>query len=271
MVWACQERNPTSARPGNNVTRTVRKFRQARDLGYAELSRMLAELGRKIPPLGLRRIEAGERRVDVDDLMALAMALDVAPVALLLPSRQRMIPGWCRRRSDPWQHIWLWGTGLQPPSGDVLMFIRDSNPLKWAHVVAIALNSAAGRPHAKRRGEVMATISKYQTSSGATLYRVRYRTPEQPADRQARLHLQARGRTVRRHRGGRQDARGVRLADAGPGHRGRAGTGVAGPPAGPHEAERVPGIRGGLAVSMSSRAGAAPGCATSGSPRCRRG
>lgn len=53
---------------------------------YAELSRKLAEMGREIPPLGLRRIETGERRVDVDDLVALALALDLSPLALLLPT-----------------------------------------------------------------------------------------------------------------------------------------------------------------------------------------
>ena len=34
---------------GEHVAHTVRKFRKARGLGYAELSRRLAELGRKIP------------------------------------------------------------------------------------------------------------------------------------------------------------------------------------------------------------------------------
>jgi transcriptional regulator with XRE-family HTH domain len=39
-----------------------------------------------IPDLGLRRIESGDRRVDADDLMALAVALDVSPVTLLMPA-----------------------------------------------------------------------------------------------------------------------------------------------------------------------------------------
>ena len=74
---------------GEHVAQTVGKFREARNLGYAALSRRLAALGRKIPPLALRRIEAGERRVDVDDLVALAVALDVTPLALLLPAADR--------------------------------------------------------------------------------------------------------------------------------------------------------------------------------------
>ncbi len=125
---------------GEQVNRAVRKFREARNLSYAELSRRLAKLGRKIPPLGLRRIEADERRVDVDDLVALAIALDVAPVALLLPTDRessfpRLVPN---GDPYPWQNVWLWGTGLQPLQGDMLTFIRDSNPLKWAQIEATA-------------------------------------------------------------------------------------------------------------------------------------
>ena len=44
----------------------------------------------------------------------------------------------------------------------------------------------------------MATIEKYQISSGATRYRVRYRTPDNRPDRQARFHDQAGRREVRR-------------------------------------------------------------------------
>src|SRR4051794_12330128 len=109
---------------GVNVTHTVRKFRKLRGLGYAELSRMLAELGRDIPSLGLRRIEVGERRVDADDLMALAIALDVTPLALLLPAaadgEAQLVPA---DNPMPWQHIWLWATGQQVSSGDPELFM----------------------------------------------------------------------------------------------------------------------------------------------------
>lgn len=69
------------ARMGLNVMRNVRRFRG--ETTYAELSRKLAEYGRPIPPLGLRHLEAGQRRVDVDDLFALAFALDISPTMLL--------------------------------------------------------------------------------------------------------------------------------------------------------------------------------------------
>ncbi|MDN6537500.1 MAG: helix-turn-helix transcriptional regulator [Corynebacterium variabile] len=70
---------------GEAVRANVKRLRESQNLTFAELSRRLDALGNPIPPLGLRRIEQGDRKVDVDDLMALAVALRVAPSILLLP------------------------------------------------------------------------------------------------------------------------------------------------------------------------------------------
>lgn len=78
------KRNPLAA-TGKTVSANVRRLREANNLGYAELARRLKATGRSIPELGLRRIEEAERRVDADDLMALAVALDVSPLTLLMP------------------------------------------------------------------------------------------------------------------------------------------------------------------------------------------
>ncbi|MEU2311200.1 helix-turn-helix domain-containing protein [Streptomyces albidoflavus] len=48
-----------------------------------ELSSRLKLLGRPILPSGITKIEQGQRRVDVDDLVALAIALKVTPNRLL--------------------------------------------------------------------------------------------------------------------------------------------------------------------------------------------
>lgn len=72
---------PTSATTRANIAH----FRTDLDMTYADLSRELERRGHPIPPLGLRRIESGERRVDVDDLAAIALALNVNPNALLMP------------------------------------------------------------------------------------------------------------------------------------------------------------------------------------------
>ena len=70
---------------GHHVRVAVEHLREARGLTKKQLSERVAELGRHIPPLGISRIEAGTRRVDADDLVALALALNVSPLALLLP------------------------------------------------------------------------------------------------------------------------------------------------------------------------------------------
>ena len=81
------EPGPTS----ETVRANVKIYRESQNLTYAELSRRLDNLGKPIAVLGLSRIENGERRVDVDDLMALASALDVPPVDLLTPDGQNAI------------------------------------------------------------------------------------------------------------------------------------------------------------------------------------
>lgn len=69
---------------GQTVADNVQRLRTRLNLTYAELSRRLETAGRPIPVLGLGRIEKGERRVDADDLMALAVALEVSPLTLLM-------------------------------------------------------------------------------------------------------------------------------------------------------------------------------------------
>jgi hypothetical protein len=64
----------------------ARRLRRGFTLG--ELEEKLRELGRPIPLPALSKIEKGQRRVDVDDLVALALALGVSP-NLLLPSLRR--------------------------------------------------------------------------------------------------------------------------------------------------------------------------------------
>ena len=94
---------------GIDLTHNVRRRRDKLGLSYNELSRRLAEIGRDIPPLGLRRIEAGTRRVDVDDLMALAVVLGVSPVTLLAPtSSRRALVTATGTGKQPADKLWFW-------------------------------------------------------------------------------------------------------------------------------------------------------------------
>lgn len=84
---------------------------------YKDLAARLAEVGRPITPQGLKRIEVGERKVDVDDLMALAIVFGVSPLTLLMPeSGSRDIPA----HVTGYGHVmgsnvaWLWARADEP-------------------------------------------------------------------------------------------------------------------------------------------------------------
>ncbi|MEX5637403.1 helix-turn-helix domain-containing protein [Parafrankia sp. FMc2] len=62
------------------------QLRKARRLTLVQLSERLTGLGRPILPTGLSKIEHGERGLSVDDLVALAAALDISPEQLIGPA-----------------------------------------------------------------------------------------------------------------------------------------------------------------------------------------
>lgn len=96
----------------------IRRIRQERGLSYAELSRRLAATGHPILDTGLLKIEKGERRVDVDDLVALAVALETTPNRLLLPgSDAELAPATHHLTPDVTSTpplMWTWATGQVP-------------------------------------------------------------------------------------------------------------------------------------------------------------
>lgn len=104
-------RGPTGAR----VARNLRTLRDDRKISRQKLAERMESLGRKIVPSGIEKIERQTRRVDVDDLAALALALDVTPNALLLPpsaddTETHLTPN----SSAPAVAIWRWATGERP-------------------------------------------------------------------------------------------------------------------------------------------------------------
>ncbi|WP_299166981.1 helix-turn-helix domain-containing protein [uncultured Arthrobacter sp.] len=99
---------------GRTVAENIRRLRGS--TSYAELSRWLADRKRFIPPLGLRRIEAGERRVDVDELLALALIFDVNPNALLFPPAddETEYEPTGAGRGQSLERVWDWADGRRP-------------------------------------------------------------------------------------------------------------------------------------------------------------
>jgi transcriptional regulator with XRE-family HTH domain len=70
---------------GETVRQNIARVRSERRLTLRELAERLKETGRPLAHNTLSEIERGARRVDVDDLMAIAVALDASPNTLLLP------------------------------------------------------------------------------------------------------------------------------------------------------------------------------------------
>jgi transcriptional regulator with XRE-family HTH domain len=113
------------------LAEVVRRRREELGLTYAQLSRRLTRNGRDIPTLGLRRLESCQRHVDVDDLVALAVALEVSPVTLLMP--MDVTAGDCLIFTGfPDQIVaeraWQWLTASYPLTGPVMGFYSAALP-----------------------------------------------------------------------------------------------------------------------------------------------
>jgi len=124
---------------GDAVAKNVTRIRGTRGLNYSALSKLLGQHGREIPPLAVRRIEEGERRVDVDDLVALSVALNVSPATLLMPNSDEeaadtSLTGTGTLKAND---MWDWLTANNPlpdgespisPTDQWVVFIHDAWP-----------------------------------------------------------------------------------------------------------------------------------------------
>jgi transcriptional regulator with XRE-family HTH domain len=70
---------------GRAVAHNVKVLREARGLTQTDVSDRMRTIGRPLLPTGVLKVEQGIRRVDVDDLVALALVFDVPPDELLGP------------------------------------------------------------------------------------------------------------------------------------------------------------------------------------------
>lgn len=73
---------------GKQVATVVAELRKRRGWDQKRLAELVTEAGRPMSASMLGKIEGGGRRVDVDDLVALAFALEVSPARLLLSAHR---------------------------------------------------------------------------------------------------------------------------------------------------------------------------------------
>jgi transcriptional regulator with XRE-family HTH domain len=114
MPTADKQPGPT----GERVASAVKALRLARGMTQQQLADAVTEAGRSMAKTGINKLEQPgprRRRVDTDDLMALAVALDVSPLRLLLPAgplgRAEQVTETRRARVHD---MWRWGRGEQP-------------------------------------------------------------------------------------------------------------------------------------------------------------
>lgn len=131
----------TTGRPlgpsGDTVRANIKRVREDNGLSQSELSVRMRDLGRPIPPLGIHRIENGDRRVDVDDLVAIAVALEVSPTTFLLPNshdRSELVTATGLSRTYPAKALWDWmrmDHFVEPPVSGVaqLEFVQRATPV----------------------------------------------------------------------------------------------------------------------------------------------
>lgn len=100
---------------GERVAENVAQIRRHGRLTTQDVSDRLAELGRVVHPSAITRIEGRGRRVDVDDLVALALALDSTPNRLMLNERGpcALTPVIARASKDAWR----WAADAGAPFG----------------------------------------------------------------------------------------------------------------------------------------------------------
>lgn len=103
-------RGPTSTHVVDNVNR----LRTGRRWSLANLSIRMTAAGRPVLSSGLHRLEQGRRRVDVDDLVALAVAFDVSPTTLLMPWTASGVVRLTEVVEADAVAAWEWMRGIRP-------------------------------------------------------------------------------------------------------------------------------------------------------------
>ena len=121
---------------GRRLAANLFALRKVRGLNQPQLARRMQDQGRSVHATVVSKIEQLDRRVDVDDLVALAIALGVTPNRLLLTGR--ITPDIADQAVEltptvrmPALDAWQWAVGDVPLFGadvDVNEFRRENRP-----------------------------------------------------------------------------------------------------------------------------------------------
>jgi len=172
--------NAESQRPvAARVAANVRMLRNERRLDLADVSETMTALGRPLSLNGLSKVERGKRGIDVDDLLALALALDVSPLRLLLtPEAGEDQVALTAQVGTSERLAWEWATGESPLDVPEVPFIHagrkvtppDSRPdlQLGAHRQRAGAFRAVNRPHVEGGDWTMDEVEPYLSDLSAS-------------------------------------------------------------------------------------------------------
>ncbi len=118
------ENRPLSRQLGDNV----RRLRKGKGLSLAEVSSRMGALGMPLSLNGLSKVELGNRDLGVDELVALAEALNLPPLVVLFPlGTKREVELFPGTNVDTWAAA-KWFTGEAPFPGTADAVRVESDP-----------------------------------------------------------------------------------------------------------------------------------------------
>ena len=159
-------------RPSAVFGRRVREARTGRGWKQQDLADRLTEIGRKTDRAFLSRVERGKTTAEVDLVLALAAALDVAPVHLLAPLDDEAIIEVTPKLRFPAADVRAWIRGQRAlPGADALTFFLAEVSESEVREKLRARLTPAGGPHSL--AALMTDPEKLEATVEATIESLR--------------------------------------------------------------------------------------------------
>ena len=118
---------------GRRLAGNILALRKARGLNQPQLARRMQDQGRAVHATVVSKVEQLDRRVDVDDLVALAIALGVSPNRLLLPpAADDSAVELASELTVAASEAWPWARGVKPLNADLERAARDGEAARIA-------------------------------------------------------------------------------------------------------------------------------------------
>jgi transcriptional regulator with XRE-family HTH domain len=201
MLLVCQAVTSVSTMktdaPGGRLAKNVQRLRKLRGLTVRDLSARLTEVGHPVLPSVVSKTELGQRRVDVDDLVALAVTLGVTPNRLLLPGAVDDDTVMLTPNVEASQiGAWWWATGEQrlpgpfsPPERQFIAENRPHDPPDTTTVEDLLKLEEAGELDALRAGYAQARAAGLELKSVINYLRLEERRRSQEELMQAERNV----------------------------------------------------------------------------------